>query len=104
MLIATVILVPVWKRDISQRGILKSHISHVLNFKSWIKLIYDKITQIYNVKNQFNSNCEVKNIGNIPLKNEPFGKRPISNCISESPVSTSLNFKSWIKLIYDKIT
>ena len=35
---ATVTLVPVWKR-----GILKSLVSHFLNFKSWIQLIYDTV-------------------------------------------------------------
>ena len=32
---ATVILVPITKRGVSKRGILKSLVSHVLNFKSW---------------------------------------------------------------------
>ena len=33
---------PIWKWDVSKWGILKSPISTSLNFKSWIKLIYDK--------------------------------------------------------------
>ena len=61
---ATVTLVPIWKRDISKRGISKSLVSHVLNFKSWIKLIYDKITYIYGVINEFNPIFEVQNMGN----------------------------------------
>ena len=32
---------------------MKSLVSHVLNFKSWIKLIYDKITYTYCVTNEF---------------------------------------------------
>ena len=36
---ATVTIVLIWKR-----GILKNLFSHVLNFKSWIKFIHDKIT------------------------------------------------------------
>ena len=43
---ATVTLVPVWKRDVPKRGILKSLVSHVLNFKSWIKLIYDRVDTV----------------------------------------------------------
>ena len=66
---ATVILVPVAKWGISKRGILKSLISHVLNFKSWIKLIYDKITYIYCVINEFNPIFEVQKIGNEAFQN-----------------------------------
>ena len=54
---ATVITVwkmSVCKRGISKRGILKCSVSHVLNFRGWIELIYDKITLIYCVKNAFN--------------------------------------------------
>ena len=57
---ATVTQRLVWKRGISKWGILKSLVSHVLNFKSWIKLIYDKITYTYYVKNE-------KNMGNEAL-------------------------------------
>ena len=61
---ATVTQRLVWKRGISKRGILKSLVSHVLNFKSWIKLIYDKITYIYCVINEFNPAFEIQNMGN----------------------------------------
>ena len=39
---ATVTLVLTWK-GISKQGILKSLVSHVLNFKSWIKVIHDTV-------------------------------------------------------------
>ena len=68
---ATVTLVPVWKRGVSKRGILKSLVSHVLNFKSWIKLIYDKITYIYCVINEFNPTFEVQKMGKPRLFKMP---------------------------------
>ena len=40
---ATVTQRLVWKRGIAKRGILKSFVSHVLNFMNWIKPIYDQI-------------------------------------------------------------
>ena len=39
--------------------ILKSLVSHGLDFKSWTKLIYDKITYIYYVINELNPTFEV---------------------------------------------
>ena len=50
---ATLIWCLVWKRGSPKRGILKSLVSHVLNFKSWIKLICHKITEMYCVINEF---------------------------------------------------
>ena len=50
---ATVTLVPILKRGVSNQGILKSLVFHVLNLKSWIKLIFDKITYTYCVTNEF---------------------------------------------------
>ena len=37
----------IWKRGISKQGILKSPVSHVLNFLGWIKLIFDT-SDLYN--------------------------------------------------------
>ena len=75
---ATVILVPV-----SKRGILKNLVSHVLNFKSWIKLIYDKITFIYCVINEFNPIFEVQKIGNKAFQNASFANgNEGSSCLS----------------------
>ena len=54
----------IWKGRVSKRGILKSLVSHVLNFESWIKLIYDKITYIYFVINEFKPTFEVQKMGN----------------------------------------
>ena len=51
--------VPIWEQGIPNRGILKSLVSHVLNFKSWIKLIYNTVDICRFVINQFNPTCEV---------------------------------------------
>ena len=40
-----------------------------MNFKSWIKLIYDKITEIHRVKNELNSTCKVQGYGEGILQN-----------------------------------
>ena len=40
--------------------ILKCPISHVLNFRGWVKLINDKITLIYCVENGFNQTSEFR--------------------------------------------
>ena len=69
---ATVTLVPVWKRGVSKQGILKSLVSDILNFKSRIKLIYDKITCIYCVINEFNPTYEVQKMGNEVFQNALF--------------------------------
>ena len=69
---ATFTLVPVWKRGVSKWGILKNLISHVLNYKSWIKLNYEKITYIYCVINEFNPTFEVQNMGNEAFQNASF--------------------------------
>ena len=46
--------------DVCKWGVLKCPVSYVLNFRGWSKLIYDKITSIYSVKNEFNPSSEVK--------------------------------------------
>ena len=69
---ATVTLIPVWKRGISKRGILKSLVSHFLNFKSWIKLIYDTVDICNFVINEFNPTFEVQNMGNEAFQNVSF--------------------------------
>ena len=58
-----------WKTAICKWGVLKRDnlkcpVSYVLNFRGWIKLIYDKITLIYCVKSVFNPTSEVQNIEN----------------------------------------
>ena len=60
---------------------LKSLISHVVNFKSWIKLIYDKITYIHCITNEFNPTFEVQNMGNKAFQNASFWNAllPIGN-------------------------
>ena len=51
---------------------LKSLVSHLWNFKSWIKLTYDKITYICCVINEFNLTFEVQNTGNKAFQNASF--------------------------------
>ena len=60
-------VIPVWKTTICKRGIckrdiLKHPVFNVLNFRGWIKRIYDKITLICCVENEFNPTSEVQNI------------------------------------------
>ena len=44
-----------------------------------IKLIYDKITLIYSVKNEYNPTSEVQNIGNGAFQIAPFPNAPFAN-------------------------
>ena len=69
----------VWKTPVCKWGILKCPISYVLNFRGWIKLIYDKITLIYSVKNVFNPTSEVQNLENGVFQNVPFTNAPFPN-------------------------
>ena len=71
-IVTTVWKTAVCKRGVSKQAVLKYPVSYVLNFRGWIKLIYDKITLIYNVKNVFNPTSEVQNIGNGAFQNAPF--------------------------------
>ena len=75
----TVWKTPVCKRDVCKRGVLKCPVSYVLNFRGWIKLIYDKITLIHSVKNEFNPTSKVQNIGNRAFQNAPFANIPFAN-------------------------
>ena len=56
-------------RFVSKRGILKSLVSHFLNFKSWIKLIYDTVDVCNFVINEFNPTFKVQNMGNEAFQN-----------------------------------
>ena len=76
---ATVILVPITKWDVSKRGILKSLVFHVLNHKSWIKLIYDTVSVCNFVINQFNPTFEVQNMANEAFQNASFGNASFPN-------------------------
>ena len=79
---ATVITVwktPIYKWGVCKRGILKCSVSYVMSFRGWIKLIYDKITLIYSVKNTFNPTSEAQNIENRVLQNAPFANAPFAN-------------------------
>ena len=66
-------------RGISKQGILKSLVSHFLNFKSWIKLIYDTVDICNFVINEFNPTFEVQNMGNETFQNASFGNASFSN-------------------------
>jgi len=55
---------------------LKSLVSHVLNFKSWIKLFYDTVdTSI----NEFNPTFEVENMGRAAFQNASFSNALFPN-------------------------
>ena len=76
---------PIWKMAICKwgvckRGILKHPISNVLNFRGWIKLICDKTTLIYCIKNEFNPTSEVQNIENGMFQNAPFANGCFPMC------------------------
>ena len=47
-----------------------------LNFKSWIKLIYDTVDVCNFVINEFNPTFEVQNMGNEAFQNASFGGTP----------------------------
>ena len=75
----TVTLVPVWKRGVSKRGILKSLHSHFLYFNSWIRLIYDTVDICNFVIDEFNPTFEAQNMGNEAFQNASFGKASFPN-------------------------
>ena len=77
--VTTVWKTPVCKRGVGERGNLKCPISYVLSITGWIKLIYDKITLIYSVKNAFNPTSEVQNIENGVFQNAPFASALFAN-------------------------
>ena len=68
-----------WKTLICKRGILKCPVSYVLNFRGWIKLIYDEIKLIHSIKNAFNPTSEVQNIGNGAFQNALFANGSFPN-------------------------
>ena len=70
---ATVTLTAVWKWGVSKRGILKSPVSHVVNFLGWIKLIFDHTYLCNFVIKGLNPTYEVQNMGNGAFQNAPFG-------------------------------
>ena len=77
--ITTIWKTPGCKQGVCKQGVLKCSVSNVLNFRGWIKLIYDKIALIYSVKNEFNPTSEVQNIGNGTFQNTPFANAPFPN-------------------------
>ena len=77
--VTTVWKTAICKQGVSKRGILKCPVSYVLNFRGWIKLIYDKITLIYSVKNEFNPTSEDLNIRNGAFQNAPFANGRFPN-------------------------
>ena len=69
----------VCKRGICKQGVLNCPVSYVLDFRGWIKLIYDKITLICSDENAFNPTSEAQNIENGVFQNAPFGNTPFAN-------------------------
>ena len=67
------------KQGVSKQGILKCLVSHVLNFRGWIELIYDKVTLIDYVENEFNPTSEVLNSENRVFLNAPFANTLFAN-------------------------
>ena len=61
---------PVWKMTICKWGILKHTVFNVLNFRGWIKLIYDT---------EFNLTYEVQNIENGVFENALFTNATFAN-------------------------
>ena len=51
---------------------MKSLVSHVLNLKSWITLIYDRVSIGNFSINQFNPTFEVQNMVNEAFQNASF--------------------------------
>ena len=58
---------------------MKSLVFHFLNFKSWIKLIYDTVDVCNFVINEFNPTFEVQNMGNEAFQNASFGNALFPN-------------------------
>ena len=50
-----------------------------MNFKSWIKLIYDKTTYTYCVINEFNPTFVIQNMGNEAFQNASVGNASFGN-------------------------
>ena len=55
-----------------KQDILKCLVSHFLNFKTWIKLIYDTVDVCNFVINEFDPTFEAQNMGNEALQNAWF--------------------------------
>ena len=72
-------VITIWKMAICKWGILKCPVSHLLKFRGWILLIYDKISLIYCVKNAFNPTSEVQNIENRVFQNALFANSCFPN-------------------------
>ena len=66
------------ERGILQRGILKCLVSHVLTFKSWIKIIHDTVDICNFVINKFNPTSEVQNMGNEAFEHASFPNENMS--------------------------
>ena len=69
----------IWKTPVCKRGIFKRPVSYVMNFRGWIKLIYDKITLNCSIKNEFNPTSEVQNIETEAFQNVPFANGSFPN-------------------------
>ena len=74
-------MIPVWKTADCKWGNLKHPVFNVLNFRGWMKLIFDTVDYIKCnfVISEFNSTSEVQNIGNGVFQNAPFASVPFAN-------------------------
>ena len=83
-------------QGVSKRAILKSLVSHVLNFKNWIKIIYYSVDMCDFVINEFNQTFEVQNMANKSFQNASFRNATFSNgnkgytCLWALPTTSKL--------------
>ena len=61
------------------RHFQKSLAFHVLNFKTWIELIYDTVDIYHFVINEFNPTFETQNMGNVAFQNASSGNALFPN-------------------------
>ena len=59
-----------------KQGNLKRPVFHVVKFTGWIKVIYDKISQIYFVNNEFILFFQDHKMENAVFPNTLFGDAP----------------------------
>ena len=82
-----------------ETGHLKHILFNVLYFSGWIKLIYDKITLVYCVENEFNLTSEVQNIENGLFQNAPFANAPFANSHFPNGDYNCLWGLNWVQLL-----
>ena len=102
---ATVITVwktPVCKSGICKRGILKHPIFNILNFRGWIKRIFDTVDYCNFVINELNPTYEFQNMGNGAFQNALFWNAPFANSRFPNSDYSCLWAMSCTRLIFAK--